>query len=126
MYANLILPKYFHGFNHFLFLSVHDGDYWRLLTPGEYEVTASSNGYEPSTKLVEVNMNHEEHKEAPVLKFQLEKVANFLPIVAMFLGLKKQIIVLIFVIKLRHIFNFTHIGNINAPIIRSISRKVYV
>lgn len=60
------------------FFAVHDGDYWRLLTPGEYEVTASSDGYEPSTKLVEVNMNHEEHKEAPVLKFQLEKVLTFL------------------------------------------------
>merc|ERR1711997_381112 len=56
--------------------SVHDGDYWRLLTPGEYEVTASSDGYEPSTKLVEVNMNHEEHKEAPILKFQLEKATS--------------------------------------------------
>jgi len=56
--------------------SVHDGDYWRLLTPGEYEVTASSDGYEPSTKLVEVNMNHEEHKTAPILKFQLEKATS--------------------------------------------------
>ena len=62
----------------FVVIAVHDGDYWRLLTPGEYEVTASSDGYEPSTKLVEVNMNHEEHKEAPVLKFSLEKVAKFL------------------------------------------------
>jgi len=53
--------------------SVHDGDYWRLLTPGEYEITASADGYEPSTKLVEVNMNHEEHKLAPVLKFELKK-----------------------------------------------------
>jgi hypothetical protein len=53
--------------------TVHDGDYWRLLTPGEYEVTASAEGYDPITKLVEVNMNHEEHKVAPVLKFQLEK-----------------------------------------------------
>merc|ERR1711981_343580 len=53
--------------------TVHDGDYWRLLTPGEYEVTASAEGYEPITKLVEVNMNHEEHKVAPILKFQLEK-----------------------------------------------------
>jgi len=56
--------------------TVHDGDYWRLLTPGEYEVTASSDGHEPSTKLVEVNMNHEEHKVAPVLKFQLEKATS--------------------------------------------------
>lgn len=53
--------------------SVHDGDYWRLLTPGEYELTASAEGYEPITKLVEVTMNHEEHKVAPILKFQLEK-----------------------------------------------------
>jgi hypothetical protein len=53
--------------------SVHDGDYWRLLTPGEYEITASAEGYEPSTKLVEVNMNHEEHKLAPVLKFEMKK-----------------------------------------------------
>ena len=74
----LTFPVIFHCFDNFLVIAVHDGDYWRLLTPGEYEVTASSDGYEPSTKLVEVNMNHEEHKEAPVLKFSLEKVAKFL------------------------------------------------
>ena len=34
--------------------SVHDGDYWRLLTPGEYEVIAVADGYEPVAKLVEV------------------------------------------------------------------------
>lgn len=55
--------------------SVHDGDYWRLLTPGEYEITASADGYAPSTKLVEVNMNHEGHKLAAILKFQLEKAS---------------------------------------------------
>ena len=47
-----------------------------MLTPGEYEITASADGYEPSTKLVEVNMNHEEHKLAPVLKFELKKVRD--------------------------------------------------
>ena len=34
--------------------SVHDGDYWRLLTPGEYEIIAVADGYEPMAKLVEV------------------------------------------------------------------------
>ena len=34
--------------------SVHDGDYWRLLTPGEYEITAYKDGFEPQTKLFEV------------------------------------------------------------------------
>ena len=35
--------------------SVHDGDYWRLLTPGEYEITAYKTGFEPQTKLFEVS-----------------------------------------------------------------------
>ena len=30
------------------------GDYWRLLTPGEYEVIAMADGYEPLAKLIEV------------------------------------------------------------------------
>ena len=34
--------------------SVHDGDYWRLLTPGEYEIIAVADGYQPLAKLVEV------------------------------------------------------------------------
>merc|ERR1712183_834153 len=34
--------------------SARGGDYWRLLTPGEYEVIVDAEGYEPRAKLVEV------------------------------------------------------------------------
>jgi hypothetical protein len=43
--------------------SVQDGDYFRLLTPGEYEVTVYAEGYEPQSKLVEVSESG--HQEAP-------------------------------------------------------------
>ena len=54
---------------HLFFLPVLDGDYWRLLTPGEYEITVLAEGYEPETKLVEVDDNG--HGEAPVLNFDM-------------------------------------------------------
>ncbi|KAL0974182.1 hypothetical protein UPYG_G00216720 [Umbra pygmaea] len=38
--------------------SVADGDYWRLLNPGEYEVTASAEGYDPSTRRCQVMYDH--------------------------------------------------------------------
>ncbi len=50
--------------------SVHDGDYWRLLTPGEYELTVGAVGYEPQRKLVEVG-EAGGHRQAPVLDFEL-------------------------------------------------------
>ena len=50
-------------------IAVHDGDYWRLLTPGEYELTAVAEGYEPQTKLIEISSPEKE--EAPILNFEL-------------------------------------------------------
>merc|ERR1712110_669250 len=57
--------------------SVHDGDYWRLLTPGEYEMTVSAPGYLSETKLVEVN--HNVHQEAPTLNFHLTRPESLPP-----------------------------------------------
>lgn len=39
-------------------LSVADGDYWRLLNPGEYRVTASAEGYSPSSRNCQVMYDH--------------------------------------------------------------------
>jgi hypothetical protein len=44
------------------------------LTPGEYEISVSAEGYAPAAKLIEVTMNHEDHKLAPILDFELTKV----------------------------------------------------
>jgi len=54
--------------------SVHDGDYWRLLTPGEYEVIAMADGYEPLAKLIEVTDHG--HTVAPMLNFELTRVSE--------------------------------------------------
>ncbi|KAM4708367.1 putative carboxypeptidase X1 isoform 2-T2 [Discoglossus pictus] len=42
------------GLNHDIRTAL-DGDYWRLLNPGEYEVTAKAEGYHPSTKSCRVS-----------------------------------------------------------------------
>merc|ERR1719410_3271142 len=44
------------------------GDYWRLLTDGEYEIIVQAEGYEPQAKLVQVSNGH---KEATRLDFDL-------------------------------------------------------
>ncbi|XP_013889469.1 adipocyte enhancer-binding protein 1 isoform X2 [Austrofundulus limnaeus] len=38
--------------------SVADGDYWRLLNPGEYHVTVSAEGYLPSSRTCRVMYDH--------------------------------------------------------------------
>ena len=51
--------------------TAHDGDYWRLLTDGVYDVTASAPGYESVTHRVEVVNNPMEG--AVVQNFTLPK-----------------------------------------------------
>lgn len=46
------------------------GDYWRLLTAGEYEVTASIKNYQPLTQRVLVT--NPMHQEAFVVNFHLK------------------------------------------------------
>lgn len=52
---------------------VQDGDYYRLLTDGDYHVTASMDGYLSSTKLVTVENKH--HNEAKIMNFTLQPVS---------------------------------------------------
>ena len=49
--------------------TAQDGDYWRLLVPGSYEVTATAKDYEPQTKTVELGS-----KEGKELNFVLKPV----------------------------------------------------
>lgn len=35
-----------------------DGDYWRLLNPGEYRLTVSAEGYYPSSRTCDVMYDH--------------------------------------------------------------------
>ncbi|XP_062281745.1 probable carboxypeptidase X1 [Scomber scombrus] len=50
--------------------SVTDGDYWRLLNPGEYRVTASAQGYFPSSRTCHVRYDH----YPTICDFRLTKV----------------------------------------------------
>ncbi|KAM4555632.1 putative carboxypeptidase X1 isoform 3-T5 [Odontesthes bonariensis] len=50
--------------------SVVDGDYWRLLNPGEYKVTVSAEGYLPSSRTCWVMYDH----HPTICDFQLAQV----------------------------------------------------
>ena len=47
--------------------SSKDGDYWRLLVPGSYEITARAKGYQPKTHLVELRAS-----EGKIVNFTLK------------------------------------------------------
>ena len=51
-----------------------DGDYWRLLTPGEYELTATVKNYVPLTRRVLVTNPF--HEEAYIVNFELKPFTN--------------------------------------------------
>ncbi|XP_043919219.1 probable carboxypeptidase X1 isoform X2 [Protopterus annectens] len=56
------------GINHDVRSAV-DGDYWRLLNPGEYEVTVKAEGYIPVTKMCRVNFED----QPTICDFRLSK-----------------------------------------------------
>lgn len=53
-------------------IAVQDGDYYRLLTNGDYQITASMDGYLSSTKWVTVV--NKPHTEAKIIHFTLQPV----------------------------------------------------
>nr|CAD7449660.1 unnamed protein product [Timema bartmani] len=55
-------------------LAVHDGDYWRLLTPGKYVITAYRDDYQPMS--VRVTVVNQPHQEAPRVDFDLTPVVS--------------------------------------------------
>lgn len=56
-------------------MSVQDGDYYRLLTNGNYRVTASVEGFLSVTKFVTVV--NKPYNEAQVLNFTLQPVSVY-------------------------------------------------
>lgn len=56
--------------DHSLAVTAFDGDYWRLLNPGDYEVTAKAEGYEAATRPCHVS-----YENVPTLcSFRLARV----------------------------------------------------
>jgi hypothetical protein len=53
-----------------LLFVVHEGDYWRLLTPGQYTITAYRDGYQPLSH--RINVYDRPHQEARRVDFRLQ------------------------------------------------------
>lgn len=62
-------------YNFYSKILVQDGDYYRLLTNGDYHITASIDGYLSSTKLITVENKH--HSEAKIMNFTLQPVSFY-------------------------------------------------
>lgn len=50
-----------------------NGEYWRLLTPGVYEVMAAKSNYIPQTKTVQVEPKKSDKEQAKIVNFQLKQ-----------------------------------------------------
>ncbi|XP_075216200.1 carboxypeptidase E-like [Lycorma delicatula] len=59
--------------------SVHDGDYYRLVTPGVYRITAYHEGYYPATHTVHVTSKP--YHEAQILDFNLHPSSSEEPVI---------------------------------------------
>lgn len=58
------------GIDHIIYTSKY-GDYWRMLTPGRYNVTASASGYESITQEVTIRSGRESRTSEAILDFAL-------------------------------------------------------
>lgn len=76
-------------FCNFNVFSVHGGDYFRLLTPGEYEITAYQEGYIPKTQ--QVTVTNPAYEEAQRVDFDLPPL---LPVRVLYILFKKKLNIL--------------------------------
>ncbi|KAJ4443963.1 hypothetical protein ANN_05752 [Periplaneta americana] len=68
--------------------SVHDGDYWRLLTPGQYVITAYHEGYSPLSH--RVNVRERPHQEAQRVDFHLQPLPLLNKVLRKIFGAKRD------------------------------------
>lgn len=52
------------------------GDYFRLLTPGTYDVFVSAEGYQPTSK--KVTVDNAERSSAKIVNFELTPIENYI------------------------------------------------